>query len=48
MKGLSLQVHLSDFIVCCNCRNVNDLISMHCDILGGDLTVDTETQNLWF
>lgn len=43
MKGLSLQVRLSDFIMCCNCSNMKDLISMHCEILGGDFTVDTES-----
>lgn len=43
MKELSLQVHLSDFIVCCNCSNAKDLISNHCDILRDDLTVETES-----
>lgn len=43
MKELSLQVHLSDFIVCCNWSSAKDLISNHCDILRDDLTVETES-----
>lgn len=40
LKGLSLQVHLSDLIVCDTCSNAKDVISTHCGILEGDLTVD--------
>lgn len=42
MKGFCEQVHLSDFL-CCNCSNAKDLISMGCDILGDDPTVDRES-----
>lgn len=41
VKGLSLQVHLSDLILCDTCNNAKDVISTHYDISEGDLIVDT-------